>query len=218
MNKTNSYQFLSRKRGFTSACGLKRRLWTSPTGEDWCSLLYYYMPNPDMDFVGYVPESYPGGYPPYTRAQYLASLSSMNPLPPLPMYLDEYQALMDEATKYLGQAYLWGGRTPPNFDCSGFVGWCLKETGLLDKSVISYTGTLWRACDRVTNPYYGDLVFWYGKGGTPDAVDAHVELFIGWEDETKGLYQTIGSAGGGVQYRLRSTQPYFYGFYRVPAR
>lgn len=219
MDTTKSYQFLSRKRGFSSTCALGRRLWTTPTSAwDWTGLLYYNLPTPNKDFLGYEETPYPGGYPPYTRAQWLASQGTLYPLPALPMYLDEYQALLTEAQKYLGQAYLWGGRTPPNFDCSGYVGWCFKETNLLSKEIISYTGTLWRACTKAESPYYGDMVFWYGTGGTPDAVNAHVEIFIGWEDESKGLYHTIGSAGGGVQYRQRSTAPKFYGFYRIPER
>lgn len=213
------YQFLAHKNKFFDPCQRGRRIWTSPTGEDWCALLYFNLPNPDMPYVGYTPIPYPGGRPPYTRAQWLASLATQFPLPALPMYQDEFDALLAEGQKYLGHAYLWGGKTPEYFDCSGFVGWCYKQTGLLSQDVVSYTGTLWQACTQVDSPYYGDMVFWKGSNGTPDAVNAHVEIFLGWRDKDAGTYWTIGSAGGGVKYRTQTTSlKSFYGFFRIPAR
>lgn len=167
--------------------------------------------------MGYEPEPYPGGYPPYTRAQWYASQFTASPLPALAMYRDEFEALLEEGQKYLGYPYLWGGKNPPYFDCSGFVGWCFKTVGLLDKNVISYTGTLWRATTKVESPYFGDMVFWNGSKGNPDGSNAHVEIFLGWKETN--LFYTIGSAGGGVKYRVQTTtQKSFNGFYRIPAR
>lgn len=213
------YQFLAHKNKFFDPCQRGRRVWTTPTGIDWTALLYFNLPHPDLPFVGYVPQEYPGGYPPYTKAQYLASLGGLMPLPPLPMYLDEFQKLLSEGQKYLGNSYLWGGKIPPFFDCSGFVGWCYKSTELLSSDVVSYTGTLWQACTKTDDPYYGDMVFWKGSNGTPDDANAHVEIFLGWKDKEQGTYWTIGSAGGGVKYRTQTMSlKSFYGFFRIPPR
>lgn len=47
-------------------------------------------------------------------------------------YNDEtVQALMEEAAKYLGYPYVWGGSSPStSFDCSGFVCWVFTNSGV----------------------------------------------------------------------------------------
>lgn len=221
-----AYQFLAHKNKFWRASENRRRLWSHATGQDWCVLLYFSLPNPSLPFVGYdkLDIPYPGGKPPYTKAQYLASLGGLSPLPALPMYLDEYELLLGEAEKYLGNPYLWGGKAPSYFDCSGYVGWCYKETGLLNSSVVSYTGTLWRACTLVNTsegnkPYYGDMVFWADPdSGTPDGPQAHVAIYIG-EGDNANEFWTLDCGGSGVAYRKRyRSYKLLYGFYRIPAR
>lgn len=41
-----------------------------------------------------------------------------------------FTAMLAEAEKYLGTPYVWGGSSPPNFDCSGFVSWVVNESGV----------------------------------------------------------------------------------------
>ena len=39
--------------------------------------------------------------------------------------------MMEEAEKYLGYPYVWGGYNPnTSFDCSGFVSWVVNNCGL----------------------------------------------------------------------------------------
>ena len=40
------------------------------------------------------------------------------------------QRLLEEAARYLGTPYVWGGYSPSGFDCSGFVSYCLTNSGV----------------------------------------------------------------------------------------
>lgn len=110
-----------------------------------------------------------------------------------PEYPAEYAAVIAEGQKYLGYSYYWGGKTPPYFDCSGFVGWCYKQAGVIPESVVSYTGSLRAYCIQVSDASArpGDLVFWAGNSGESGA---HVAIYI-------GNNQILDSSGSGVDYR-----------------
>ncbi|MDZ5712758.1 C40 family peptidase [Jeotgalibacillus haloalkalitolerans] len=81
---------------------------------------------------------------------------------------------MDIAMKQLGVPYVWGGSTPDGFDCSGFVYYVFRETGL----EISRTN----AEDQHARSYYvnppqaGDLVFFENTYKTGIS---HVGIYIG---------------------------------------
>ena len=75
----------------------------------------------------------------------------------------------------LGAPYLWGGRTPAGFDCSGFVQQALAEQKLL---LPRDAQQQFRACRRVGKEEperEGDLVF-FGLEGKPAA---HVGILLG---------------------------------------
>lgn len=168
----------------------KRRLTSIPTATNWNTLINYWAETPD--FPGYVPEDYPGE----------------------PMRTAQLQAMLQEAVKYLGYSYKWGGKTPPYFDCSGYVGWCYKFAGIIPESVQSFTGTLHDYCTEVAeqDALPGDLVFWNGRDGTTWANNAHVAIYI-------GNAMILDCAGPGVDYRpvnWHSTVAEFAGYFRVP--
>src|SRR5690625_2642695 len=73
----------------------------------------------------------------------------------------------------LGTPYVWGGKTPSGFDCSGFVSWAYKQTG---KSIPSHTGALLNTGTAVnySQAQAGDLVFFTVPGGA-----AHVGIYVG---------------------------------------
>lgn len=169
--------------------GRGRRLTTHPTGVNWVTLVNYWGDTPD--FPGYLPVPYPGE----------------------PMGTEKLQEMLEEAQKYLGYSYQWGGKTPPYFDCSGFVGWCYKVVGLIPWEVDSYTGTLHDYCTEVSESEAlpGDLCFWNGSNGTTWEGNAHVGIYIG-----NGYI--LDDSSGGVDYRLVTWhyQDRFAGYFRVP--
>lgn len=184
---------------FRDVCNRKRRLVTFPTAQDWTALLYYAVqPTP---YTGYQPIPYPGSYP------------GTLPTPAEPMDLATFNDLLEVAQRYLGTAYAWGGKSPPNFDCSGFVGYCFWSVGLIPANSASfmwYTGTFWRYFKKVDTPAPGDIVLYNGRyTGTPDEGSAHVGIYIG-----NGYI--IDDSGGGVQYRLVTYHSRFNGYYRLP--
>lgn len=67
-----------------------------------------------------------------------------------------YPQIIAIATKYDGQPYTFGGRTPPYFDCSGLVEYVYGQVGikLIGTAEDQYNQTV-----PVSNPLPGDLVF-----------------------------------------------------------
>jgi cell wall-associated NlpC family hydrolase len=75
----------------------------------------------------------------------------------------------------LGIPYLWGGRTPVGFDCSGFTQQVLAEQGV---PLPRDADQQFRACDGLAageRPRIGDLAF-FGRPGEPAS---HVGLALG---------------------------------------
>ena len=155
----------------------QRRLTTTPTSPtgDWNTLLNYWAAT--YPFPGWDDPDYPG----------------------LPMPTAQLRTMLAEAQKYLGYSYVWGGKTPPYFDCSGYLGWCYKYAGIMPQSVVSYTGTIWDWCrevgtlvdESVAQP--GAIVVW-GYDGTAWKSNAHVAIYI-------GNLMILDAASKGIDYR-----------------
>ncbi|MDY6335132.1 MAG: C40 family peptidase [Lachnospiraceae bacterium] len=92
----------------------------------------------------------------------------------------KFAKMMQEAQKYLGYPYVWGGSSPStSFDCSGFVCW-----------VINHCGNGWNV-GRTTaeglrqqlsiipasEAKPGDIIFFQGTYDTPGA--SHVGIYVG---------------------------------------
>jgi cell wall-associated NlpC family hydrolase len=82
------------------------------------------------------------------------------------------QEIIDEAKKYIGTPYLWGGNTTSGFDCSGFVKYVFAKFGV---SLPRTTETQWTASTPVNAPSIGDLVFFQTYKPGP----SHVGIYLG---------------------------------------
>ncbi|MDO5398205.1 MAG: NlpC/P60 family protein [bacterium] len=99
-------------------------------------------------------------------------------IPPDALSDVKFAAMMNEAKKYLGYPYVWGGSTPStSFDCSGFVCWVVNHSGW---SVGRTTAEgLRQQCVRVSpsNAKPGDLIFFEKTYNTAGA--SHVGIYVG---------------------------------------
>ena len=75
----------------------------------------------------------------------------------------EFAAIYEEAKKYVGTSYVWGGSTPETgFDCSGYVCWVYNQNGY-DVGRTTANG-LWQKSQHISEAEAkpGDLVFFKG--------------------------------------------------------
>ena len=122
----------------------------------------------------------------------------------------EFAAMLEEAEKYLGTPYVWGGSSPETgFDCSGYVCWVLNESGW-DVGRTTANG-LWQQSTKISEQEAkpGDLVFFEGTYDTPGA--SHVGIYVG-----DGM---MISAGDPIKYsNIHSSywDGHLLGFGRIP--
>ena len=105
--------------------------------------------------------------------------------------------VVNTAKQYLGTPYVWGGKTPSGFDCSGFTSYVYQEaTG---KSIGSYTVAQESAGTQkaVSQASAGDLLFWGSKGST-----YHVGIYL-------GNNQYIAAPQPGESVKIASISGYF---------
>ncbi|CZQ93053.1 polyprotein glycoprotein m g2 transmembrane nonstructural membrane contains: precursor signal [Trichococcus palustris] len=78
------------------------------------------------------------------------------------------------AAKYIGVPYVWGGKTPSGFDCSGFTQYVFREAYGID--IGSYTVPQENSGTQipVSSAQAGDLLFWGSAGST-----YHVAIYVG---------------------------------------
>ncbi len=80
-----------------------------------------------MSQLGNRPDLFPGS--PYIQKYLVTKYPKYEP-PPEDLQDPVFAAIFEEANKYLGYPYVWGGASPKtSFDCSGFVSWVLNQSG-----------------------------------------------------------------------------------------
>ncbi len=85
------------------------------------------------------------------------------------------QTVVANAKKHIGTPYVWGGTTPSGFDCSGFVQYVLKQSGIsLPRTTTEQVEVGTSISKSALQP--GDLVF---LQNTYRAGVSHVGIYIG---------------------------------------
>lgn len=91
----------------------------------------------------------------------------------------QFAAMWQEARKYVGRAYVWGGSSPSTgFDCSGYVCWVINHSGVGQIGRTTAEG-LHQWCDTIpaADRQPGDIIFFQGTYDTRGA--SHVGIYIG---------------------------------------
>ncbi len=121
------------------------------------------------------------------------------------------QALMEEAAKYLGYPYVWGGSNPStSFDCSGFVCWVFTNSGVHNLPRTTAQG-IYDQCTPVSasDAKAGDIIFFTGTYNSAGAV-SHVGIYCGGG--------TMIHCGDPISYASINSsywQSHFYSFGRL---
>lgn len=121
------------------------------------------------------------------------------------------QALMEEAAKYLGYPYVWGGSSPStSFDCSGFVCWVFTNSGVHNLPRTTAQG-IYDQCTPVSasEAKAGDIIFFTGTYNSAGVV-SHVGIYCG-----NGVMIHCGDP---IKYASINTpywQSHFYSFGRL---
>lgn len=127
-------------------------------------------------------------------------------------YDDEVvRALLEEAARYLGYPYVWGGSSPStSFDCSGFVCYVFTNSGVHDLPRTTAQG-IYNQCTPVSPSAArpGDIIFFTGTYSSGNPV-THVGIYCG-----NGVMIHCGDP---IKYSSINTpywQNHFYGFGRL---
>jgi len=119
--------------------------------------------------------------------------------------------VINEAMKYIGTPYRWGGKTPAGFDCAGFVRYVYSKFGLtLGPSAPSQVKEGTRL--KVEDIAPGDLVF-YGGSRNIKAV-GHVGLVT---EVTSDGFKFVHASNTGVRVSS-SKEPYYRSRYICACR
>ena len=93
---------------------------------------------------------------------------------------ETFRKLITEAEKYLGYPYVWGGSSPQtSFDCSGFVCWVFKNSGVYPLGRTTAQGIFDRCTPvRPSDAKPGDIIFFTGTYNSGCPV-SHVGIYVG---------------------------------------
>ena len=120
---------------------------------------------------------------------------------------ETFAAILEEAEKYIGYPYVWGGYKPStSFDCSGFVSYVYNQCGW-DFGRLGAQG-LYNISRRTSSPRPGDLVFFTGTYDTPGV--SHVGIYVG-----DGWMLHCGDPIGYANLNTSYWQSHFYAYGRL---
>lgn len=90
----------------------------------------------------------------------------------VPATVSKSQMVIEEAKKFIGTPYVWGGNTPAGFDCSGFTKYVFNK---VEVTLPRTAATQWTGTTAVNTPNPGDLVFF----ATYTTGPSHVGIYLG---------------------------------------
>lgn len=128
-----------------------------------------------------------------------------------PIIGDAYKALMDEAQKYIGYPYVYGGSSPAtSFDCSGYICWVYTQSGIYNLPRTTAQG-IYGYCTPVSpsEAQPGDLVFFQGTYDFYEQI-THIGIYVG-----NGKMLHCGNPIGYADITSSYWQSHFYGFGRL---
>ncbi len=124
-----------------------------------------------------------------------------------------FAKLMEEANKYVGYPYVWGGVSPEtSFDCSGFVCYVFTASGVYNTGQLGAKG-LRSLCRNVPEDQAkpGDIVFFDGTMGEGVAGITHCGIYVG-----NNMMIHCGSPLGYANLNDSYWRQHFHSFGRVP--
>lgn len=89
------------------------------------------------------------------------------------------QAIVDEAMKYYGTAYVWGGSNPDTgFDCSGLTSWCFSTVDITIPRTAAGQYEATTRIEKIEDAVAGDLVFFTKTDELQSDGITHVALYL----------------------------------------
>lgn len=132
------------------------------------------------------------------------------------------RAVVNEAAKFLGTPYVWGGASPGGFDCSGLVQYVYRQLGISLPRTSQQQALVGAPVASLAQAMPGDLVFFAGSDGTRTA-PGHVGIYLGGGMMIDAPYtgtdvqiQPVGSAGTVVAIRRVLPTPTTAGLTSAP--
>ena len=124
-----------------------------------------------------------------------------------------FAKLMEEANKYVGYPYVWGGSSPEtSFDCSGFICYVFTASGVYNTGRLGAKGLRSLCRDvSVDQAKPGDIVFFEGTMGEGVAGITHCGIYVG-----NGMMIHCGSPLGYANLNDSYWRQHFHSFGRVP--
>ena len=124
---------------------------------------------------------------------------------------ERFARMIEEAEKYLGMPYVWGGSSPStSFDCSGFVCWVINNCGNGWSVGRTTANGLRGKCSYVSpaDAQPGDLIFFEKTYNTVGA--SHVGIYVG-----DGMMIHCGDPISYTSINSTYWQSHFMGFGRI---
>ena len=98
------------------------------------------------------------------------------------------------ARQQLGKPYLWSGRGPGAFDCSGLTMMAYRAAGI---TIAATSQSQWATEPHISAPQPGDLVFFTGALQPGETPPGHVGLVV---DPARHLMIDAYGPGAGIRY------------------